>query len=80
MATDSAAELTREYWIGKSYRAIFTSPRPERASVLHMTCEWLPVVPDRLTAQELDDYRRARDAFIGELMTFNGGSALVLEV
>ena len=67
MTTDQAAALIRTYRIGKRRRITFTSPRPERGTVLHMTCEWEPDVPASLSRRERREYETARLAFMGEL-------------
>ena len=77
MSTDSAA-LCRTFRVGR-YRLTLTSPRPDHTGALMMTAEWHPHLPTRLNEDEIADYRRARDAFVRELLTRAAGGALVLE-
>ncbi len=43
------------------------------------TCEWDPGMPERLTAEELRAYRKARNALLQRLAERIGGRILVVE-
>ena len=44
-----------------------------------MTCEWLPDMPDKLTAKELKRYRVARAEMLKRLAERIGGAVVVVE-
>jgi len=69
--------------VGKRYRCHLTLP----LAVLHggagvFGCEWSPALPSTgLTADELVDYRRGRDALVAEAARLTGTKPpLVLEL
>ena len=44
-----------------------------------LTCEWDPDMPAKLTAKELDRYRKARNEMLRRLAELVGGSVVVVE-
>ena len=76
-----AAFLARSYPVGLRYRVLFESQRPTQGEIIALTCKWTPHQPQRMSANELADYRAARSAFIAELMDVAEivGRAAVLE-
>ncbi len=49
------------------------------AGVSAVTCEWDPAFPERLTAEEVAAYRRARDGVLARLAERIGKNILVIE-
>jgi hypothetical protein len=45
-----------------------------------LTCQWTPRPPKKLSERETADYRRARDALLGELARLNNWNVLLAEV
>lgn len=70
----SAPALTRSWQVGR-YTASLTVP-PLAAGVVHAVIEWTPHTPNDLTADELQAYRRGRDAAFRDL----GLAALVVDL
>ncbi|WP_430421866.1 hypothetical protein [Methylibium petroleiphilum] len=44
-----------------------TVPRPAPGSLAHVAMEWTPDMPEGLSADEWQQYRRGRDAAIAEV-------------
>ena len=74
----ASGALIRTFKVG-GYECTLTFPKTAQGQVLSMTAEWDPQVPDRLTPDELDQYRAGRDAAVAEMAQILGGNALVLE-
>lgn len=45
-----------------------------------LTAEWIPAMPDELTAKELRRYKQARHELLSRLAERAGGTVLVVEV
>lgn len=53
---------------------------PARGQAAALVMNWTPCVPGKLSKDEIAQYRRGRDAFMGEVAKAIGGSVLVAEV
>jgi hypothetical protein len=51
-----------------------------KAGVVEIITCWEPDVPSRLSAEEMNDYRRGRDALLAEAARHIGGPVAVVEV
>lgn len=69
-----APALTKTWAVGR-YTATLTVP-PLAAGVMHAVIDWAPHIPKDLTAEELQAYRRGRDAAFRDL----GLAALVVDL
>lgn len=70
----AAPALTRSWQVGR-YVATLTVP-PLDGGVLHGVIDWAPHVPNDLTPEEVQAYRRGRAAAFQAL----GLSALIVEI
>ena len=70
-----AAALSRSWPVGK-YTATMTVPKAKPGTVASVSIEWAPHPPQRLTAEEIDQYRIGRHQALAAL----GVRALVVEV
>jgi hypothetical protein len=68
--------------VGPRYRCTMTSGLPERGKVDVLNVEWEPDVPKRgqLSAADLEDYVRGRDAFMRLLSAASGLKMGVLDI
>lgn len=73
-----AAFLTRRFSVG-AYTCTLTLPRPKPGSVMALAIEWSPTVPSKLTADDLQQYRRERNAALAEVARVLGGPVAVVE-
>ncbi len=62
----SAAILARSWPVGDRV-CILTVPRPHAGKAQHACIEWSPSAPPALSADELQQYRRGRDAAVAAL-------------
>lgn len=72
--TARSATLSKTWQVGR-YTASLTVP-PLDAGVVHAVIDWTPHIPTDLTAEELQAYRRGRDAAFRDL----GLAALVVDL
>jgi hypothetical protein len=63
-----AASISRMWTVGDRFRVTLTLPTPEGGAVVCASCEWDPFMPERLSAREMADYRRGRDAAMADLV------------
>jgi hypothetical protein len=75
-----AAALAVTFSVGQKYHCTVTIPPPRRGELRSAVFEWMPSVPQRLTEQELQDYRRGRDAAFTELARRSGLQMLLVEI
>ncbi len=76
--------LTTAFRVGYRWRctlainlAEILADSPDNPVIL--AARWHPKTPQRLSAQELADYRRGRDALVAEIARAIGGNILVAE-
>ncbi len=74
----TAPALVRTFKVGR-FECTLTFPQTARSSVLAMSAEWSPSMPERLTTAELKQYRVGRNAAIEELATIVGANVAVVE-
>lgn len=77
--TAESALISRTFAVGWRYRCTLTVPAPRVGAVACMVAEWEPSLPKRLSAAELADYRRGRDAIFAEAAAMTGGNVFVIE-
>lgn len=70
-----AAALVRSWSVGR-YTCTLTVPQLRAGVVSSVVIEWAPEQPERLTAAEIDAYKRGRNEAIKAL----GLNALVIDV
>lgn len=70
--------LIRTWRVGER-TATLTVPNVHSGQTKAALIEWHPNTPAKLTADELAQYRRGRNAALAELTRELGGNALVLE-
>lgn len=78
MTTESAL-ISRTFAVGWRYRCTLTVPAPRVGAVACVVAEWEPGLPKRLSAAELADYRRGRDAIFAEAARRMGTPVVVVE-
>jgi len=66
--TASGPALVKTWRVGKRYRVTLTIPRLNGGETTAAVCEWEPSMPESLTARELRDYERGRDAAVRQLL------------
>lgn len=71
------AAFTRTWSVG-ARRATLSAPR-RLTDPAQLLIEWEPSRPDRLSADELSEYRRGRDAALAELAHELGASIAVVD-
>lgn len=64
MSAESA--FTRTWPVGR-YCVTLNCPSPKPGAVLAAVCEWSPTTPQRLTAEEIEQYRAGRDAALKDM-------------
>jgi hypothetical protein len=67
--TASAPALVKSWNVGKRYRVTLTIPCLSDGTMATAVCEWEPSIPQSLTARELRDYERGRDAAVRQLLS-----------
>lgn len=73
-----AAAFVRTFRVGEREVTI-TLPRPGAGRVVHLTVEWSPSLPTKLSPAEFDQYRAGRDSALAELSAAMGISTMVIE-
>jgi len=74
-----AAVLSRSWTVGR-YTATLTVPRPKHGAVAAAVIEWDPDVPQRLTDEEMEQYRRGRNAALEAMSKALGIRAAVIDL
>lgn len=74
-----AAVLTRTWRVGQR-TATLTAPRPRAGQTMHVTIEWDPAPPRKMSAGEWRQYREGRDAALRELSAELGLSFGVIDL
>ena len=74
-----AASVTRSWSVGP-YTATLTVPRTKPGYLASAVIEWSPHVPQRLTEDQLETYRRGRNAAVAELSAELGVIAAVVDL
>ena len=67
-------------WTVGAYRVTLTIPKVQPGQAVGAVIEWAPKLPERLTAEELADYRAGRDAALAAASQALGIRAAVVEV
>ena len=75
----SAAILTRSWPVGARVCTL-TVPRPTGTKPQQACIEWVPLPPQRLTADEWRQYREGRNAALADLAREIGGNVALVEV
>jgi hypothetical protein len=75
----TAALLTQSWKVGSRVCTV-SIPQPEQGRTVHLTIEWAPTMPKRLSRSELRQYRRGRNAALAAVGAHIGGPVMVLEV
>lgn len=68
-------QLSTTFRVGRRFKCTMSMD----ASGGALKCEWAPRTPTRLSRQELADYRRGRDAMIGEFARITKQRILIVE-
>ena len=74
-----AAAITRSWSVGP-YTATLKAPRTKPGYLASAVIEWSPHVPQRLTEDQLETYRRGRNAAVAELSAELGVIAAVVDL
>jgi hypothetical protein len=73
--------LSTTFRVGIRYRCSISLPLASlRSGLLEIATVWEPDLPEQLSAEELNDYRRGRDALLAEAAKHIGGNVAVIEV
>ena len=76
--TDTPWSVTGKFRVGKR-TCTLTIQSPQTGKVTQITAEWEPGVPNRLSKQEMRQYRAGRDAIAAALAKKMGGGVMVVE-
>jgi hypothetical protein len=78
---ETADDISTRIRVGERYVVTLAIPLTAlRSGVVHLDVVWEPSPPRRLTASELRDYRRGRNALFAEVAKHIGGNVAIVEV
>jgi hypothetical protein len=73
--------LSTTFRVGCRYRCTISLPVSSlKNGTAAIETKWEPSVPDRLTSEEISDYRRGRDILLAEVARYIGGNVAVVEL
>ena len=75
-----ARELSTTFRVGRYTCSISMPIASLKTGAVRIETSWSPDTPSRLSAGELEEYRRGRDALLTEAARLLGGSVVVAEV